>query len=145
MKKIRVLFICVHNSARSQMAQALLLHLAGDRFYAESAGLEPGELNPLAVEVMNEISIDISNNTTDSVFAYSRQKREYDYIITVCDAANAERCPYFPGKAKRLHFGFADPSTFTGTSEEKLAKTREVRNEIKKTLENFIEKIITDN
>jgi arsenate reductase len=138
MEKIKVLFVCVHNSARSQMAEAFLNQLAGDKFKAESAGLEPGTLNPLVVEVMKEIGIDISTNQTKSAFDLFKNGRMFQYVITVCDAASAERCPLFPGVTKRLGWSFEDPASFTGTHEEKLARTRIVRDKIKLTVENFI-------
>jgi arsenate reductase len=138
MDKIKVLFVCVHNSARSQMAEAFLNTLAGDKFEAESAGFEPGNLNPLVVEAMKEIGIDISNNQTKSVFDLFKQGRLYHFVISVCDAANAERCPIFPGLTKRLGWSFEDPATFTGTHDEKLVKTRKVRDSIKTEIESFI-------
>lgn len=134
MEKTRVLFVCIHNSARSQMAEALLNHLAGDRFYAESAGLEPGTLNPLAVAAMKDIDIDISKKTTQSVFDLYRTGRLYGYVVTVCDESSGERCPTFAGITKRLHWSFEDPATFTGTQEEKLARTTEVRNRIREKI-----------
>ncbi len=138
MEKIKVLFVCVHNSARSQMAEAFLNQLAGDKFKAESAGLEPGTLNPLVVEAMKETGIDISNNRTKSAFNFFKQGRLFNFVITVCDAESAERCPVFPGVAQRLGWSFEDPASFTGTHEGKLAKTRLVRDKIKKEVENFI-------
>ncbi|MCF7878254.1 MAG: arsenate reductase ArsC [Candidatus Omnitrophica bacterium] len=134
MNKKKVLFVCVHNSARSQMAESFLNQLAGDRFEAESAGLEPGELNPLVVKAMQEVGIDISGNKTKSVFDFYRQGRSYDYVITVCDESQSEQCPLFPGTAKKLHWGFSDPSSFSGTDQEKLEKTRKIRDEIKEKL-----------
>ena len=112
-EKTRVLFVCLHNSARSQMAEAFLNHLAGDRFEAESAGLEPGPLNPLAIEAMGEVGIDISMNQAKSVFALYKADRLYRYVISVCDEA-AQRCPIFPGFATNLHWSFEDPSVFHG-------------------------------
>ena len=138
MEKIKVLFVCVHNSARSQMAEAFLNQLAGEDFFAESAGFEPGILNPIVVEVMKEIGIDISNNQTKSVFDFFKQGRLYHFVIAVCDGANAERCPIFPGLTKRLGWSFEDPASFTGTHAEKLTKTRLVRDNIKNEVENFI-------
>jgi arsenate reductase len=138
MEKIKVLFVCIHNSARSQMAEALLNHLAGDRFETTSAGLEKGSLNPLAIKVMDEIGIDISHNKTKGVFDLYKEGRLFDYVVTVCDAANSERCPIFPGVIKTLHWSFEDPSSFIGTEEEKLQKTRFVREEIKQAVERFI-------
>jgi arsenate reductase len=139
MEKIKVLFVCVHNSARSQMAEALLNHLAGDRFEAASAGLEKGTLNPLAVKVMAEIGIDISQNQTKDVFDFYKNGHRYNYVVTVCDASNSERCPLFPGVTKTLHWSFEDPGAFTGTEEEKLEKTRKVRDEIEAGIREFIE------
>ncbi len=138
MEKPRVLFVCVHNSARSQMAEALLKRLARDRFDSESAGLEPGTLNPLAVAVMKEIGIDISGNQTKSVFDLYKQGRPYSYVITVCDEGAAQRCPVFPGVAKSIHWSFEDPASFTGTEEERLARTREVRDAVYRRLEEWI-------
>ncbi|HOJ62956.1 MAG TPA: arsenate reductase ArsC [Spirochaetota bacterium] len=139
--KKRVLFVCVHNSARSQMAEAFLNHLGYEKFYAESAGIEPGNLNPYVVEVMKEISIDISNNKTKSVFQLLKEGRMYDYVITVCDKNAAEKCPIFPGKTVRFNWSFEDPSKFEGTKEEILEKTRSVRDAIKRKIEEFINEI----
>jgi arsenate reductase (thioredoxin) len=135
--KTRVLFVCVHNAARSQMAEAFLNHLAGERFEAESAGLEPTPLNPLAVEVMREIGIDISKHQARKVFDLYKQDKLYDYVVPVCQEA-AERCPTFPSFAPVLHWSFEDPTTFTGSYEERLAKTRNVREQIRKKVEGFI-------
>jgi arsenate reductase (thioredoxin) len=141
MAKIKVLFVCVHNSARSQMAEAFLNNLAGEKFSAESAGLEPGTLNPFVVEAMREIGTDISDNKTKSVFDFFKQGRLFDFVIAVCDAANGERCPIFPSVTKRLNWSFEDPASFAGTHDEKLAKTRLVRNKIKSQVENFIKEL----
>jgi arsenate reductase (thioredoxin) len=139
MKKKRVLFVCVHNSARSQMAEAFLNNMAGHKFEAVSAGLELGELNPLAVEVMREVGIDISRNKTKSAFELYQRGELFSYVITVCDAKAAERCPNFPGLlTKRLNWSIDDPVSFTGTQEEKLEKTRRVRDAIKAKIEAFI-------
>jgi arsenate reductase (thioredoxin) len=140
MNKNKVLFVCVHNSARSQMAEAFLKHFAGDRFEVESAGLEPGTLNPIVVEAMKEVGIDISKNKTKSAFSLLKQGKLYSSVITVCDESQSERCPIFPGVTQRLHWGFADPSSFQGSREEKLSKTREVRDQIKRKIEEWIEK-----
>lgn len=126
MQKKRVLFVCVHNAARSQMAEALLAHHAGDRFEAFSAGLEPGELNPLAVQVLRERGIDIVGKKPTAVFDYIKKGILFSHVITVCDESSAERCPVFPGVTKRLHWSFQDPASFTGSIEERLAKTRVV-------------------
>src|SRR2546423_3842795 len=106
MKK-RVLFICVHNSARSQMAEAWLNTICGEYFEAQSAGLEPGTLNPLAVQVMAEAGIDISKKKTQAVFDVFTSGQLFAYVITVCDETSAEKCPIFPGPATRLHWSFA--------------------------------------
>src|SRR4030042_1531517 len=127
----KVLFICVHNSARSQMAEAFLNKLGQNKFIAESAGIEPGVLNQIVVKVMKEIGYDISNKKTKSVFDIHKSGKTYDYVITVCDPESAERCPVFPGKVNRLHWSFKDPSGFKGTELEKLDFTRKIRNEIK--------------
>jgi arsenate reductase (thioredoxin) len=135
--KKKVLFICVHNSARSQMAAALLNRRCGDFFEGESAGLEPGKLNPLAVEVLQEIGIDISKNKTRAVFDVFKTGKLFAYVITVCDESEAEKCPIFPGVTKRLHWSFSDPSKFTGTPEEKLEQTRQVRDKIDHQVRQF--------
>lgn len=137
-RKIRVLFVCVHNSARSQMAEGFLNQLAGDRFEAQSAGLEPGTLNPLAVEVMQEMGIDISANLTKSVFDYFKKGSLFDYVITVCDGAKAERCPIFPGVTNRVHWDFADPAAFQGDPAQRLDATRLVRDEIRAAVLSFV-------
>jgi arsenate reductase (thioredoxin) len=126
----RVLFICVHNSGRSQMCEAYLKHYAGDRFDAQSAGLEPGELNLLVVEAMAEIGIDISQNKTESVFDIWKSGETFQYVIAVCDAESAEKCPIFPGVTTRLHWPFHDPSKATGSHDQKLQKVRQIRDEI---------------
>lgn len=134
MIKHRVLFVCVHNSARSQMAEELLRKAAGDRFEAESAGLEPGTLNPYAVAALREEGIDISGKKTVSAFDLLKQGRYYSYVITVCDETSAETCPIFPGCRERFHWSFPDPSKFTGTDEEIMEQVREVRDSIKEKI-----------
>lgn len=128
--KRKVLFICVHNSARSQMAAALLNQKCGEFFRAESAGLEPGKLNPLAVEVLREIGIDVSRNKTQAVFDVFKSGQLFAYVITVCDESEAAGCPIFPGVTTRLHWSFPDPSKLTGSYEERLEGTREIREQI---------------
>jgi arsenate reductase (thioredoxin) len=130
MIKKTVLFICEHNASRSQMAEAFLLSLAGEKFEVESAGLEPGSLNPLVVEAMREIGIDISQNKTKSVFDFYKQGKRYVYVITVCDESQSRRCPIFPGITQRLHWSFEDPSKYEGSREEKLQKIRTLRDDI---------------
>ncbi len=138
---IRVLFVCTHNSARSQMAEAFLNHLSDGYAIAESAGFEPGALNPYAVKVMAEVGIDISKNQTKSVFDLFKEGRLYSYVITVCSPSIAEKCPIFPGFAKRLHWYFPDPASFEGTEEEILEKTRRVRDMIRDGVEEFVKTI----
>lgn len=137
--KYRVLFVCVHNSARSQMAEAYLRTLGAADFAPESAGLEPGKLNPHVVAVMQEDGIDISANPTKSVFDMLRDGKAFDAVVTVCDGASAERCPVFPGKTKRIAWSFADPSGFTGSEAEIMERTRGVRDEIKASVQSLIE------
>jgi arsenate reductase len=137
MKKKSVLFICIHNSARSQMAEAFLNQMCGEEFEAQSAGLEPGTLNPIVVEAMREIGIDISQNKTKAVFDFVKSSQTFTYVITVCDETSAERCPIFPGVTTRLHWGFPDPSAVAGNRDEKLAQTRVIRNAIKKQVETW--------
>ena len=134
MKK-KLLFICVHNSARSQMAAAWLNEICGDYFEAESAGLEPGQLNPLAVQVMDEVGIDISNNKTQAVFDVFKSGQFFPYVITVCDETSAERCPIFPGVTKRLHWSFPDPAALTGSHQERLDGVRKIRDQIRARIE----------
>jgi arsenate reductase (thioredoxin) len=135
---IKVLFLCIHNSARSQIAEAFLKKFGSNKFIAESAGLETGMLNPLAILVMKEEGIDISGNTTKSVFDFHKAGKAYDYVITVCDKEASDRCPYFPGMKSKINWTFPDPSKFTGTEEEKLQQTREVRDTIKAAVLAFI-------
>lgn len=116
------------------MAEAWMNHLCGDRFEAQSAGLEPGILSPFAVQVMQESSIDISHNKTKSVIDFIKGGALFAYVITVCDEASAERCPVFPGITKRLHWSFPDPASLVGTEEEKLAAIRKIRDDIKATV-----------
>src|SRR5580658_8568786 len=139
MKKKKVLFVCVHNSARSQMAGAFLNQICGGEFEAHSAGLEPGKLNPIVVEAMREIGIDISGNQTKAVADFIKSGEPFAFAITVCDEASAEQCPIFPAATTRLHWGFADPSSFQGTRDEKLAQTREVRDLIERKVAQWCE------
>lgn len=138
MDKIKVLFVCIHNSARSQIAEAFLNHLGGDKFFAESAGIEPGKLNPIVVDAMKDAGIDISGNKTKSVFDFYKEGRMYSYVVTVCDPEAAERCPVFLGVTKRLHWPFKDPSKAEGTYEEKLESTKKIRDEIKEAVIKFM-------
>jgi len=134
----KVLFLCVHNSARSQMAEAFLKKHGGNRFQAESAGLEPGMLNPYVIRAMAEVGVDISNNPTRSVFNLFKAGKVYQVVVTVCSKEAAERCPVFPGLAEKLHWPFADPSSFTGGDEEIMVKVREVRDQIESAVKDFV-------
>lgn len=137
--KYKILFVCVHNSARSQMAEAFLAEMGKDKFEAESAGIEPGSLNPIVVQVMTESGIDISRQQTKAVFDLVEQAKHYDAVITVCDAANAEKCPVFPGKTKRIAWSFPDPSFFKGTQEQIIEQVRQLRESIRQKIEDFIQ------
>lgn len=134
-RTIRVLFLCTANSARSQMAEGLLRAVGGERFDVVSAGVEPGSLHPLASRVMAEIGIDISHHEAKSVDRFAGQ--EFDYVITVCDAA-AERCPLFPGAAKRLHWSIEDPAKARGSEKERLHAFRAARDALWKRIEEFL-------
>ena len=133
MKK-RVLFLCTHNSARSQMAEGLLRDFYGDKFEVLSAGTEPSKVNPNAIEVMKEIGIDISSHYSKSVKDFIDEN--FDYIVTVCGGAK-ESCPFFPGGKEQIHKGFEDPSSFSGSAEEVLSKFREIRDKIKEWITDF--------
>ena len=141
MNKVKVLFVCIHNSARSQMAEAFLNALGGEEYSAESAGLEPGKLNPLAVESMKEVGLDISGKETKSVFNLYKEGKMYRYVTTVCDQANAERCPTFPAAIKRLHWSFEDPSALQGSHEERLKKTGAIRDAVKAKIEEWVKEM----
>jgi arsenate reductase (thioredoxin) len=127
-EKARVLFLCTHNSARSQMAEGLLRHLAGDRFEAHSAGTEATHVRPLAIRAMDEIGVDISGQESKTLERYLGVP--FDYVITVCDDAN-EACPFFPGATNRLHWSLPDPSAAKGTEEERLEVFRSVRDALR--------------
>ncbi len=138
MEKTKVLFVCVHNSSRSQMAETFLNALAEEKYCAESAGLQPKELNPIVVEVMKEVGFDISGKKTQSAFDCFKAGKRYNYVITVCDETNAERCPTFPGFTKRLHWNFPDPLRLQGSHEEKLKGTRIIRDQIRARIEEWV-------
>lgn len=133
MKK-RVLFLCTHNSARSQMAEGLLRKMGGDQFEVFSAGTEETRVHPLVIEAMREVGIDISMHRSKTLDEFGGQ--EFDYVITVCDRAN-ESCPIFPGSTQRIHWSFDDPSAATGTDEQKLRVFRNVREGIQQRLRMF--------
>lgn len=130
--KAKVLFLCTGNSARSQMAEGYLRHVAGDRFDAVSAGIEPKGLNPLAVAAMREIGIDISHQQSKDVASFLGQP--IAYVITVCDNAK-ERCPIFPGTGKSLHWSLDDPAQATGTEAERLVAIRRVRDQLTRLID----------
>lgn len=134
----RVLFLCTHNSARSQMAEGLLRHLAGDRFEAYSAGTEATRVRPLAISAMAELGIDISGQVSKTLERYLREP--FDQVITVCDDAN-ESCPTFFGARQRLHWSIPDPSRATGTEQEQLAVYRAVRDQLRGRIESELLRI----
>lgn len=131
-EKARALFLCTHNSARSQMAEGLLRSLAADRFEAFSAGTEATHIRPLAVRAMAEVGADISGQESKTLERYLDEP--FDYVVTVCDAAN-EACPHFPGARRRLHWSLPDPSKATGDEEERLEVFRSVRDELRGRIE----------
>lgn len=128
----RVLFLCTHNSARSQMAEGLLRHLGGERFEAHSAGTEATPVRPLAIAAMRELGIDISTQTSKTLDPYVGQR--FDDVITVCDDAN-DACPFFPNAAHRVHWSLPDPSQATGSHEEQLAAYQNVRDDLRTRIE----------
>ncbi len=138
-EKIKVLFVCVHNSFRSQIAESLLNHKYGDRFRAESAGLRTTQIDPLAIEVMKSYGLDISSNSVNNVSDFFNEGKEYSYIITVCDRDVEDDCPIFPGVHQRIIWKFEDPETYSGTTEEKLEKAADLRDRIEKKIDMFAE------
>jgi arsenate reductase len=141
MAKQNVLFICVHNSARSQMAEAWLNKICGEQFVAESAGLEPGTINPLVVEVMREVGIDLSQKKTQAVFDVWKSGKLFQYVVTVCNESESKGCPIFPGITTRLHWPFPDPSQVSGSDEERLQQVRKIRDGIRAKVEQWCEEI----
>jgi arsenate reductase len=135
----KILFVCIHNSARNQMAEALLNRLGAAQFEAQSAGIEPAALNPLVVAALAKIGIDISAKAPRSVADVIQSGAKFDYVITVCDEASAERCSTFPAETNRLHWGFPDPGQFQGSWEEKLEQTCAVRRAIEAKLKHFLQ------
>jgi len=138
MEAKKVLFICVHNSGRSQMAQAYLNHLANGRYIAESAGLEKSPINPFVVKAMEEVGLDVSSSSTNLVFDYFKEGRIYHYVIKVCDEASAEKCPIFPDILGSYHWNIQDPATLKGTDREVLQGIREIREEIKQLVTDWL-------
>ena len=138
MTPVKVLFVCIHNSARSQMAEAYLREFGEGKFIVESAGLTAGTLNPYAVKIMEEDGIYISHKTTKNVFDFYKEGKLFHYVITVCDEASSERCPIFPSNSKNLNWPFVDPSKLQGTDEEIMNEIRIIRNQIKEKVLAFI-------
>ena len=138
MKK-KVLFICIHNSARSQMAEEFLRLLGGEEFEVESAGFEATEINSLVIQVMKEEGIDLTGKRTQSVFDVFRAGKFFGYVITVCDKAKESDCPIFPGTPIRIHWDLENPEDFIGTEEEKVELVRELRDKIKTMVQDFID------
>lgn len=138
MSKKRVLFICVHNSARSQMAEAFANNDFGDVLEAESAGFEPGPLNPLAVAAMADAGLDISSNAAKSVFDKYRNGEMFDYVVTVCKGSEGD-CPTFPGIIRRLDWPFDDPAELTGSATEQLEQAIVIRDQIRQAVAELAE------
>lgn len=134
----KILFVCVHNSARSQMAEAFMNKLADGRYIAESAGIKRGLLNQYVVKAMAETGIDISKNKTDSVFEFFKEGRMYHYVFRVCDPEIAERCPVFPDILECINWNVPDPTSLRGTEEDIMEKTRKVRDIIRKKVEDWL-------
>jgi arsenate reductase len=126
------------------MAEALLKEMGGDRFEVSSAGLEPGKLNPLAVRALAEIGIDISKNKTKSVLDFVKEGRLFQHVITVCNAEENERCPIFPSISRKQHWNLPDPASFQGSDNEKLEKTRSVRDDLRRRIERWLEELSAD-
>ena len=134
MKK-KVLFLCTHNSCRSQMAEGLVNHDLGDHIQAFSAGSEATRVNPLAIQVLAELGIDISGHRSKTLDEFAGE--QFDYVITLCGSAN-EQCPLFFGGVERVHIGFDDPSRLPGTPEEIMPEFRRVRDEIREKLTDYL-------
>ena len=139
--KVKVLFICIRNSGRSQIAEAYLKKIGGDRFEVESAGYNPGPISSLIVKVMEEDGFDLSGTKSKSAWDFFREGRFYNYVITVCDRAHEEECPIFPKPFLQLNWPYPDPESFTGTDEEKLEQARKLRDLIKARVGQFVEDI----
>lgn len=137
--KIKVLFVCVHNSGRSQIAEEYLKRIGGDRFEVESAGYKPTSLNPLVEKAMEEDGFDFSGKQTQSAWDLFKEHRLFNYVITVCDRVHEEECPLFPKPFLQLNWPFLDPESFEGTEEERLEQARVLRDSIKERVEKFVE------
>lgn len=137
--QIKVLFVCIHNAARSRMAEALLRNLGGTRFEVTSAGYEPHEVNPLVVEALHLTGLSVAESGPQpSVFDLFKAGKMFAYVIVVCDEEHAQKCPLFPGVTQRLSWSFPDPSTFTGSHRERLARVVEVREAIRGRIETWV-------
>lgn len=141
MDKIRILAICIHNSARSQMTEEYLRMYGNDIFEVESAGIEPGTINPIVVELLKEDGIDISGKSTQNARDLLAQGKSFDYVIAVCDPEAAEACPIFPSEKRRLHWPFPDPSQSSGSQDEKLDYIRGIRDRIKTAVRDFVNEV----
>jgi arsenate reductase (thioredoxin) len=139
---LRVLFVCVHNAARSRMAEALLRELGGPRFEAMSAGFEPQGVNPLVVDALAQVGLSLrSTGPQPSVFELFKAGSRFNYVIGVCDEEHGEKCPLFPGLTRRISWSFPDPSTFTGSPAERLARVAEVRDAIRARLDTWLKSL----
>lgn len=138
-EKIKVLFICVHNSGRSQMAEEYLKRIGGEKFEVKSAGFEPTEINPLVVRVMEEEGFDLSGKETHDAWNFYREGQHFNFVITVCDRKHEEKCPIFPRPFVQSNWPFPDPDEFTGTDEEKMEQVRNLRDSIRERVEQFVE------
>ena len=139
MNKKRILFLCTGNSARSQIAEGFLRHMAGDKFEVYSAGVKPTQVNPLSIKVMAEVGVDMSKHRSKSAMEFIGQK--FDYVITVCDNAK-QTCPVFPGHYEKLHWSLEDPAEAEGSEEDKLKVFRKIREEIKDNVLVFIKSLL---
>lgn len=144
MNKIKVLFICIHNSFRSQIAEAILNFKYGHMFQAESAGINKKDINPLAIEAMKDYGLDISGNSIDSVFDFYKEGRIYQYVITVCSKEAEKQCPIFPGIQKRFNWNLEDPDTYAGTYQENYKRALILRDEIEKRIDDFVKSVTKD-
>ncbi len=138
-QKIRILFVCIANSFRSQIAEAIMNHKYGDVFEAESSGYKVKPINPLAIEVMQEYGVDISNKKSNKVIDFFKEGRTYKYVITVCNRSEEQDCPIFPGMVTRLSWGdLEDPEYFTGSQQEKKEMALILRDKIEKRIDDFV-------
>lgn len=135
----RILFVCIHNSGRSQMAEAFLNELGAPEFVAESAGVDPRPVNPEVVRVMREVGHDLSDAESDNIVDFFRQGRLYEQVIYVCERGTEQDCPLFPGVRRTLHWPYPDPATLAGDEAERLEALREIRDQIRGRVEDWLE------